>query len=114
MAMDPVMPSDGRLRALVETGVALTSELSLDALLQRIAEAAAELTSARYAALGVIDPTGSGLERFLTYGIDAELRAGIGEEPHGKGILGALIRDARPLRLHEIGADPRSVGFPPN
>ena len=55
-----------RLRALVEVGTALSSELSLDALLQRLVEAAAELTDARYAALGVIDRSGTALERFIT------------------------------------------------
>jgi signal transduction histidine kinase len=107
-------PSDSRLRALVETGVALASELSIDGLLQRLVEAAAALTGARYAALGVIDPSGSGLERFLTTGIDPATRAGIGEEPHGMGILGVLINEAVPLRLHDLTQDPRSVGFPPN
>jgi signal transduction histidine kinase len=103
-----------RLRVLVNAGIALSSELSLDALLQRIVETAAEITDASYAALGVIDKTGQALERFLTTGIDAETHAAIGELPHGRGILGVLIRDAQPLRLHEIADDPRSVGFPPN
>jgi signal transduction histidine kinase len=103
-----------RLRVLVESGIALSSELSLDALLQRIVETAAELTGARYAALGVIDRTGQRLERFLTTGIDAETHAAIGDLPHGRGILGVLIRDATPLRLTRIADDPRSVGFPPN
>jgi signal transduction histidine kinase len=94
--------------------MALASELSLDSLLQRLTEVAAELTGARYAALGVIDPTGSRLERFITYGLDDETRAAIGDPPHGRGILGALIHDARPLRLQAITDDPRSVGFPPN
>jgi signal transduction histidine kinase len=108
------MPSEPRLRALLEAGMALASELSLDNLLQRLTELAAELTGARYAALGVIDPSGSGLERFVTHGVDDELRAAIGDPPRGRGILGALITDARPLRLHEIADDPRSVGFPPH
>ena len=103
-----------RLRVLVNAGIALSSELSLDALLQRIIETAAEITGAGYAALGVIDKTGQALERFLTTGIDAEAHAAIGELPHGRGILGVLIRDAQPLRLHDIADDPRSVGFPPN
>jgi signal transduction histidine kinase len=103
-----------RLRVLVNAGIALSSELSLDALLQRIVETAAEITGAHYAALGVIDRTGQALERFLTTGIDADTHAAIGDLPHGRGILGVLIRDAQPLRLHEIADDPRSVGFPPN
>ena len=111
-----VAPSEAaqdRMRALVEAGIALSSELSLDAVLQRIVEAATKLTGARYAALGVLDPTGARLERFITTGIEPEMHAAIGDLPTGRGILGVLIRDARPLRLTELGEDPRSVGFPP-
>jgi signal transduction histidine kinase len=100
------------LRKLLDAGIALTSELSLEALLQRIVETAAELTGARYAALGVIDPGGEQLERFLTHGIDAETHAAIGGLPRGRGILGVLIRDAQPLRLAHLRDDERSVGFP--
>ena len=102
-----------RLRTLLQTGLAISSELSLDGVLQRIVEAAALVTGARYAALGVIDPSGTSLERFVTYGIDDETRAVIGDLPRGRGILGALITDARTLRLHDLSEDPRSVGFPP-
>ena len=102
-----------RFRSLVETGIAISSELSLDAVLQRITAAAANVTGARYAALGVIDPSGTGLERFVTHGIHESTRAEIGKDPHGDGILGVLIRDASPLRLHNLTEDPRSVGFPP-
>jgi signal transduction histidine kinase len=112
--MEAATPSQDRLRALVEAGVAITSELSLDALLQRLVEAAAKLTEARYAALGVIDQSGAQLERFLTTGIDPETQAAIGELPRGGGILGVLIREATPLRLHDLNEDPRAVGFPAN
>jgi signal transduction histidine kinase len=103
-----------RLKVLVNAGIALSSELSLDALLQRIVETAAEITGARYAALGVIDKSGQALERFLTTGVDTRTHAAIGELPHGRGILGVLIRDAQPLRLRNIADDPRSAGLPPN
>ncbi len=103
-----------RLRGLLHAGIALTSELSLETLLQRLVETSAELTGARYAALGVIDSSGNALERFLTHGIDEAARAAIGELPRGRGILGALITEARTLRLHELSDDPRSVGFPAN
>ena len=92
--------------------MALTSELSLEALLRRLLEAAAELTDARYAALGVIDPSGSQLERFLTHGIEPDAVAAIGELPRGRGILGVLLNDVESLRLHDLTDDPRSVGFP--
>ena len=92
--MDALSVTEGRLRALFTAGLAVASELSLDALLHRIVEAAAELTGARYAALGVIDANGSALEQFITHGIDDDLHAEIGELPRGRGILGVLIRDA--------------------
>jgi signal transduction histidine kinase len=110
--MDASTKQPDRLRVLVDAGIALSSELSLDALLQRLVETAAELTGARYAALGVIDKSGQGLERFLTTGIDAETHAAIGDLPRGRGILGVLIREARTLRLHDLADDSRSVGFP--
>ena len=103
-----------RLHRLIEAGIALSSELSLDALLQKLAETTAELTGARYAALGVIDQTGRELERFVTHGIGAETHAAIGDLPRGRGILGVLIRESRTLRLEDLSQDPRSVGFPPN
>jgi signal transduction histidine kinase len=111
---DSVAAMADRMRALLEAGVALTSELSLEALLQRLVENAAELTEARYAALGVIDASGSELERFVTTGMDPQTHAAIGDLPRGRGILGVLIREAEVLRLHDLSDDPRSVGFPPN
>ena len=105
--------AERRLRALFAAGLAVTSELSLDAVLRRLVDAAAELTRARYAALGVIGASGLDLEQFITHGIDDELRAEIGGLPRGRGILGVLISDAKALRLHDLAEDPRSVGFPP-
>ncbi|MBV8081240.1 MAG: GAF domain-containing protein [Actinobacteria bacterium] len=102
-----------RLRLLVESGIALSSELSLEALLHRLVGLAVELTSARYGALGVIDRTGTALEQFITVGVDDEERATIGDLPHGRGILGVLIRERETLQLHDLSQDPRSVGFPP-
>jgi signal transduction histidine kinase len=103
-----------RLKGLIEAGIALGSELSLDALLQKLVETAASLTGARYAALGVIDERGSALERFIFTGIEREQAEAIGELPRGRGILGVLIHDAAPLRLENLGDDARSVGFPPH
>ena len=101
-----------RLRVLVETGIAINSELSLDGVLERIVEAAARVTDAQYAALGVIDPAGTGLERFVTHGMTDEVEKEIGDPPHGRGLLGVLIHDAQNLRLHDLAKHPRSVGFP--
>ena len=105
--MDALSVTEGRLRALFAAGLAVTSELSLDALLNRLVEAAAELTGAPYAALGVIDSNGVELEQFITHGVDDDLRAEIGDLPRGRGILGVLIREARPLRLHSRRTAPR-------
>ena len=112
--VEAVGAGETRLRSLLDAIAALTGELSLDALLERLVEVAVELTGARYGALGVIDRSGLQLERFITTGIDDETRTAIGDLPRGRGILGVLIRDAKPLRLHDLNDDPRSVGFPPN
>ena len=94
--MDALSVNEGRLRALFEAGLAVTSELSLDALLQRLVEAAAELTGARYAALGVIDASGSELERFITTASTPSLRAAIGD---------AAARARHPRRADPRGDD---------
>jgi signal transduction histidine kinase len=83
-------------------------------LLERLVKAAAELTDARYAALGVIDRSGTALERFIVTGIAPEEQAAIGEWPRGRGVLGALIQKAEPLRLVDLSQHDLSVGFPPN
>lgn len=106
-------PTEGRLRALLEASTSIASELSLDALLERLVLVATDLTGAKYGALGVIDGSGRGLERFVNTGVDEKTRRTIGELPRGRGVLGALISDAKPLRLHDLADDPRSVGFPP-
>jgi signal transduction histidine kinase len=101
------------LRHLVETGIALSSELSIEALLGKLIETAVELTGAAYGALGVVDRLGTGLERFITVGVDDATKATIGDLPRGRGILGVLIHERQALRLADLGEDPRSVGFPP-
>jgi signal transduction histidine kinase len=98
---------------LLEAGLALSSELSLSVVLQRITELAAEITGARYGALGVLGPDRR-IAEFLTTGITQEQRRAIGDLPVGHGILGVLIGDAEPLRLRDISEHPQSVGFPPN
>jgi signal transduction histidine kinase len=105
---------EDRNAMLLEAAVALSSELSLPAVLQRIVDLAARVTGARYAALGVLGPGGELIAEFITIGVSDEQRAAIGHTPVGRGVLGVLIHDATPLRLHEISEDPRSVGFPPN
>jgi GAF domain-containing protein len=100
-----------RYERLLEAGLALGAELSLPVALQRIVELAAELTGARYGALGVLGRDGR-ISEFITTGVTATERAAIGPLPVGRGILGVLIDDPRPLRLHDLADDPRSVGFP--
>ncbi|MBI2876527.1 MAG: GAF domain-containing protein [Candidatus Tectomicrobia bacterium] len=103
------------LHALVEAGIAITSELSLDKVLQRIVDVARGVLHARYAALGVVAEGKAHLERFLFAGMDAETVERLGGHlPEGHGILGALLTEGRPLRLRDLTQDPRSVGFPPH
>jgi len=80
--------------------------------LERVLEAARELTGARYAALGILDRSRGELERFTTAGLDEPTRRQIGALPRGRGVLGELIADPRPLRLADVGAHPHCYGFP--
>src|SRR3954454_16549214 len=111
--MDAGLLDGPRLRRLIDAGRTLVSELDLDALLEQLLAVAAEVTGARYAALGILDEDRRELERFLTHGIGPEAHRAIGDLPRGRGILGVLIDDPRPLRLPSVGRDPRSYGFPP-
>jgi two-component system, NarL family, sensor histidine kinase DevS len=87
-------------------------ELDLDVVLERVVEAARELSGARYGALGVLDRSRTELERFITVGVDPPTRQRIGPLPRGRGVLSELITDPRPLRLADVGAHPHSYGFP--
>jgi len=102
-----------RLSRLLDAVLLIESDLSLPVVLSRIIEAACGLVHARYGALGVVDPADDGLEDFITFGVDDETFRTIGRLPTGRGILGLLIRDPRPLRLADLTAHPASVGFPP-
>ena len=104
--------TDRRVMSLVEAGMALASEIDLDSLLQRIADIAREVIGAEYGAVGVLGDAGE-LARFVYSGIEEEMAARIGDLPTGRGVLGALIEEGRPLRLQEISDHPRSYGFPP-
>jgi signal transduction histidine kinase len=100
------------IRRLLEVGRVLMSELDQGAVLDGVLQHAREITGARYAALGILNDQRSQLERFLTSGIDEPTRSAIGELPRGRGVLGALIEDPRPLRLADVGEHPSSYGFP--
>jgi signal transduction histidine kinase len=107
-----VAREDTGVRRLLDVGRALTKELDQQVVLKRVLETAREITGARYAALGVLNEDGDGLERFLTVGIDDDTRRTIGDEPRGHGVLGELIQHPHPLRLADVGDHPRSYGFP--
>jgi signal transduction histidine kinase len=90
----------------------MISEVSLEGVLSLVAQIAAEVIGAQYAAIGLLASDGKALEHFTTYGIDAELRARIGPPPQSHGILGHVIRDAKPLRLADVTKHPDFFGFP--
>jgi signal transduction histidine kinase len=113
-ASPPQLSASERLERLVMATSSLTPEVSLEGLLHRVVEIAAQVIGARYAAVGVLEPDGRLLESFTTYGIDDELRARIGPLPKGHGILGLVIREARPIRLPDLTGHPDSYGFPPH
>ncbi|HET7599143.1 MAG TPA: GAF domain-containing sensor histidine kinase [Gemmatimonadales bacterium] len=106
--------TQARLEQLVAAGALLTSELSLEGVLERTVQIAAQVIEARYAAIGVLGPDGRILESFTTYGVTPEERARIGDPPKGHGILGLVIREGRVVRLPDLTRHPDSYGFPPN
>lgn len=103
-----------RLRAVSEAAVAITSELTLERVLQKIADSARDLVGAKYAALGVVDEEQRRLSSFVVSGITSEEAAAIGTRPRGLGLLGLLLQEPRPIRVRNIAEDPRSIGFPPH
>ncbi len=101
------------LRALDEAVRGISGVLDLDKVLQLIVDNVRDLVQAEYAALGIVDETGA-IERFITSGISPEARAAIGDLPHGRGLLGLIIRENRTYRIPHISEHPESYGFPPN
>ena len=108
-----VVATRDRMQPLLDAVLAVASGLELDATLRSIVQAAVELVDARYGALGVLAPNGR-ISRFVNVGIDERTRALRGPLPEGRGLLGQLIVDPRPLRLGDLTEHDASVGFPPH
>jgi GAF domain-containing protein len=106
------MSTQGRLRGLLRANQAVITDLTLPVVLRRICEAARELVAARYAALGVLGADGR-IAELVHVGMDEPTVRGIGDLPQGKGLLGAVIEEGRPIRLRAAADDPRSSGIPP-
>lgn len=102
-----------RIQALLQAVMSIGSHLDLAEVLRSIAETAAQLAGAQYSALGVLDVGGDQLSDFITVGIDAAQHEVIGELPHGRGVLGLLIREPQAIRLPDLSQHPASYGFPP-
>jgi len=101
-----------QIRRLLDLGRRLVATLDVEEVLDEILEAAREITGARYAALGLLNERRTELGRFITAGVDEGTRAAIGHLPRGRGVLGVLIDDPKPLRAAKVGGHPQSYGFP--
>ncbi|MFI6582990.1 GAF domain-containing protein [Embleya sp. NPDC050493] len=109
--VEVVRATRDRVSGLLEAVLSVGSDLDLETVLRRIVESAVTLVDAEYGALGVIGD--ERLARFLPVGMDPETILRIGPFPTGRGILGLIIRDPHPLRLHDLSEHPDSFGFPP-
>ena len=109
--LQTILATRDRMHGLLEAVVAIGSGLDLESTLKRIVEAAIRLVDAQYGALGVIGE-GQRLAEFVPVGLDEAGIRKIDHWPEGRGLLGLLIRDSRPLRLANIAASPDSSGFP--
>jgi signal transduction histidine kinase len=106
-----VVTSRERLRSLLDAVVAIGTDLDLRPTLERIVRSACQLADARYGALGVIGEHRT-LVEFITHGLSPKQHAAIGNLPTGRGVLGVLIDDPRPVRMPDITKHPQSYGFP--
>jgi two-component system, NarL family, sensor histidine kinase DevS len=103
-----------KLRRLVQAILIMDAELNLPIVLRRIIQESRDLVDARYGALGVLTEDGRALDQFLTVGLSHEEERAIGPRPTGRGVLGTLIAEDKPLRLADIASSPESFGFPPH
>lgn len=103
-----------RMRQLAEAAIALTEELRVEHVLQKIVDLARSLVGAEYAALGVLGHDAQSLDQFIHSGMDPATVEAIGPLPQGRGVLRAVIVEKRALRLDDMSQHPASVGFPPN
>lgn len=110
---EELVDAQQRMQGLLNAVVALAEDLSLEAVLHKVVSSACHLLQAEYGALGVIG-SDRALSHFVTVGIDDELAREIGPLPTGHGVLGLLIRDPKPLRLHDLSQHPDAYGFPKN
>ncbi|GIH04936.1 histidine kinase [Rhizocola hellebori] len=108
-----VMTSRERLSSLLDAVVGIGTDLDLRSTLERIVVSACHLAGAKYGALGVVGSDRK-LVEFITHGVDPRTHAAIGDLPTGKGVLGMLIADPRPVRMPDITKHEQSAGFPPN
>ncbi len=111
---DKTLNAQSRIERLVREVPSLMAELRLESVLQRVADLAAEVIGARYVAVGLLAPDRRTLDSFIVSGMSEAERAAIGNLPVGRGILGLLIKEGKPIRLKDLAAHPDSVGFPPN
>ena len=103
-----------RFERLLSAGIAVFSERSLDRVLQQVVDSAREVVDARYAALGVLAPDRKSLSQFVTSGLSEAERRRIGDLPTGRGLLGLVISDPKPIRTADITRHPKRYGFPPH
>jgi signal transduction histidine kinase len=110
---DELLHTQERMQGLLEAVMSIAEDLSLEAVLDRVVRSACRLVGAQYGALGVIGDGGT-LSHFITVGIDEDVAAKIGDLPTGHGVLGLLIREPRPIRMHDLSQHPAAYGFPAN
>lgn len=106
-----VLSQSAQLKALNEAGVSLTTELSLETVLQKVVDLSRSLVSAKYGALSVLKKDGE-IGRFLVSGLSSQTQAAIGAPPQGRGLLGIILTEGETIRLEDITKDPRFFGFP--
>ena len=102
-----------QIMALDQAVRGISGVLDIDRVLQLITDRVRDLVNAQYAAIGIVDGGGT-IERFITSGISDADRARIGDLPHGRGLLGLIIRENRTYRIPDMDSHLERYGFPPH
>ena len=101
------------LRRILDATLLIEADVELSLLLRHVTQEACSMTGARYGALGVLNDDHTALAEFITVGLEPDEEERIGPRPVGRGVLGLLVDNPKPLRLAQLGSHEDSYGFPP-
>lgn len=101
-----------QLESLNAASLALTSELEISSVLQKVVDLSRQLVKSRYGALGVLSEDDKYFEQFVSSGIPSSQLDFLKQPPGTQGLFHGLVQDGNALRLSNISNHEQSEGFP--